>query len=354
MSGRPFLLSSAIVPLVGFLWPRLEAPRPVGALALFAACGLIATWIQGSYYLLALPALALLVAGRTTAARRLAMAFGVGILLGAVLTWHPVGHLRQMVLHGYLAVGLPKPAAALVTEFQPSDGRPLAVAGFLALLTWRSTLGGRPAPWRDPLVVMVVGGWALGFVAYHFWIDWSAPALLTLAAIELQHVFDAGDERPSWPAPVVTAALPVLLLLMGGADVGRRWSQQVGRPFLSRENPTHAPWLPEPGGVAYSAEMGVFYSLFFKNPDAPWKYAVGFEPTIMLPENYRVYCEIKRSRGATEAYMPWVARMRPADRLYVQQFSNVPPAIPELEWFQPVYGIWAGRRPRPAAPGSPP
>jgi hypothetical protein len=93
--------------------------------------------------------------------------------------------------------------------------------------------------------------------------------------------------------------------------------------------------------------MGVFYALFFKNPDAPWKYALGFEPSIMRSEDYAVYCEIKRSRGATEAYMPWVARMGPADRLYVQQRSNTPPPIPGLEWFQPVYGIWAGRRPRP-------
>ena len=350
--GRPFLLASAIVPLVCLLWPRLEAPRPLGTLALFAACGAAATWIHGSYYLLALPVLALLAAGRVTAARRLALAFGVGILLGAVLTGHPVGHLRQMILHGYLSVGLPKPAAALVTEFQPFDGRPLVVAGFLALLAWRTVRGRGGAFWRDPVVVMAAGCWALGFVAYRFWIDWSAPALLTLAALELQEAFDG--EPPAWRPAALTAGVAALFLLASGADVQRRWSEQVGRPFLARENPSHAPWLPEAGGVAYSPEMGVFYALFFKNPDAPWRYALGFEPALMLPEDYRVYVEIKRSRGATEAYLPWVAKMTPADRLYVQQRSNVAPPIPGLEWFQPVYGIWAGRLPRAAAPPTAP
>jgi hypothetical protein len=38
--------------------------------------------------------------------------------------------------------------------------------------------------------------------------------------------------------------------------------------------------------------------------------------------------------------------MRPEDRLYMQSRANVPPAIPGLEWFQPVYMMWAGRLPR--------
>jgi hypothetical protein len=349
VSGRPFLLTSAIVPIVFLLWPRLEGERPFGILALFAACGAAATWIHGSYYLLGLPVLALLAAARFVAALRLALAFGVGILAGAFWTGQPIGHLQQMLMHGYLSVGLPRPAAALVTEFQPFDGRPLAVAGFLALLAWRRARRPDAAPaWRDPVVVMAAGCWALGFVAYRFWTDWSAPALATLAAVEIQDAFEQErGERARGSGWAIAGGVAALLLLVTGADLQRRWSEQVGRPFLTRENPTHAPWLPEAGGIAYSPEMGVFYALFFKNPDAPWRYALGFEPSIMRSEDYRVYCEIKQSRGATEAYLPWVARMGPADRLYVQQRSNVAPPIPGLDWFQPVYGIWAGRRPRP-------
>lgn len=351
MSGRPFLVSSAIVPLVFILWPRLESERWRGAFALFVAGGAASCWIHGSYYLLALPVVAVLAAGRFKAGARLAAAFAVGTVIGALLTGHPVGHLSQMLRHGYVSVGIPRSSESLVTEFQPFDGKAAAVVAFFALLAWRSVRRrDAPAAWRDPVVLMTAGAWALGYVASRFWADWSSPALATLAALEIQ---DALEARTEPAAPVVASLVAAgLVLLAIGADSQQRWSLQGNRPFLSRQNPTHAPWLPEPGGTAYSAEMGVFYAIFFRNPDAPWKYVLGFEPALMPPEDYAVYRDIKRSHGASESYLPWLRRMGPADRLYVQNSQQVPPPVPGLEWFQPVFTIWAGRLPRTPALGA--
>jgi hypothetical protein len=231
---------------------------------------------------------------------------------------------------------------------------------FLGVLIWRATSRPEAAkPWRDPTAVLVALGWALGFAAVRFWSDWSAPALAPLIAVEVQGFLErqAGESER---APLLcTLAAAALLILSTGADYQGRWSDRSGRLFLARDNPTHAPWLPEPGGVAYTADMGVFYALFFKNPDAPWRYVLGFEPAIMRPEDYAVYMDVRSSRGATEAYLPWLSRMRPQDRLYVVQRSNVPPPIPGLDWFQPVFSIWAARpaaRPGASAPapGLPP
>ncbi len=353
LCGRPFLLTSAIVPVFCLLWPRLEDGGSRATLLVFGVCAALSTWIHGSYYLLALPVLALLLASRWRAALRLAGAFAAGILGGAVLTGHPLGHLWQMLLHGYLAVGLPRPTGTLVTEFQPTDGHPVAVLACVALLVWRAQKRPQAPPaWRDPAVVLAASTWALGFVAARFWTDWSAPALASLAAVELEAALERHASTARATAAALLAAAAVLLLSLG-ADVGGRWSDPSGRLFLSARNPTHAPWLPQPGGIAYSAEMGVFYGLFFSNPDGPWKYVLGFEPAIMPPADYAVFCEIKRSKGATEAWLPWLQRMRPQDRLYVVQRSNVAPSIPGLEWFQPVYAIWAGRLPA-AAPAAPP
>jgi hypothetical protein len=200
---------------------------------------------------------------------------------------------------------------------------------------------------------MAAGCWALGYVAARFWNDWSVPAPLSLAAVELEDVLEGLRERRLALGASVAAA--ALVLLGVGADSGMRWSQQrSARLFLSRANPSHAPWLPEPGGVAYSADLGVFYSIFFRNPDAPWKFVLGFEPALMRPEDYSVFVAVRRSHAATESFLPWVRRMRPEDRLYVQSHSPVPPPVPGLEWFQPVFTIWAGRLPRPApSPAAP-
>jgi len=171
---------------------------------------------------------------------------------------------------------------------------------------------------------------------------------MTLAAQEAEAALESlssADERPALVALALSGGLVFLGL---GSDVQQRWSPVSGRPFLSRQNPTHAPWLPEPGGIAYSTEMGVFYAIFLVNPDAPWKYALGFEPALMPAEDYAVYRDVKTSHGDFAAYGPWLRKMRAEDRLYVQYRSNQPPPITTLEWFQPTYTIWAGRLPRPA------
>ncbi len=352
MCGRPYLVSSAIVPLVLLLWPRLEGPRAGPTFALFVLCGALCCWVHGSYYLLALPVAALFGAGRYRAGLRLAAAFAIGIPIGALLTGHPLGHLWQMVKHAYVSIGVHHPSEALVTEFQPSDGRFGAVLTFFALLAWRAVRRkDAPAPWRDPTVVMTAGCWALGFVAARFWADWTVPAFMTFAAVEFQEMLESAAD---WRGGLAAAASAcVLIFLSMTADVQQRWSQSTGRAFLSRSNPTHAPWLPEPGGIVYNADMGVFYALFFRNPDAPWRYTLGFEPALMRAEDYAVYEEIRKSKAATEAFLPWLQRLRPQDRLYLQRRSDSPPLIPGLEWFQPVYTIWAGRLPRPGEPPPP-
>ncbi len=351
MLGRPYLLASAIVPLVCLLWPRLDGPKPVLAVALFTLLSALTTWIHGSFYLLALPVLALAGARESRAALRLAAAFACGVPLGALLTGDPLARVWQTLVHGYLALGSPKTAASLVTELQAFEGRPAVVAAFLGLAAWRAARrDGRPPLQRDPAVVMAVGGWALGFLASRFWIDWAAPALLVFAAVELERAFERHAPAASPARLGVAAGAALLLLLVTGADVKGRWSDAPGRAFLARDNPEQAPWLPEPGGVAYSVDMGVFYSTFFRNPDAPWKYVLGYEPALMPVDDFRIFSTIRATKGSTDSYLPWVRRMRRVDRLYVRMVSNQPPPIPGLEWSQPAFSLWAGRLPRPEAP----
>jgi len=56
-------------------------------------------------------------------------------------------------------------------------------------------------------------------------------------------------------------------------------------------------WLPEKGGILYSSDMTIFYQTFFKNPNADWRYILGFEPALMPDEDFRCFNKIMWNYG---------------------------------------------------------
>ena len=63
-------------------------------------------------------------------------------------------------------------------------------------------------------------------------------------------------------------------------------------------------WLPEPGGIFYSAQMGFFYNTFYRNPQAEWRYILGLEPALMPEDDLKIYRDIQLSGGAVKAVGP--------------------------------------------------
>ncbi len=116
--------------------------------------------------------------------------------------------------------------------------------------------------------------------------------------------------------------------------------------YLSLDNTKHAAWLPEPGGIVYSDSMHIFYTTFFQNPHAPWRYILGFEPAIMPQEDLSVYRKIQMSFRAFKFFGPWVEKMRSVDRLILTYTEDKTPEIPELEWQCVARNTWIGRLPR--------
>lgn len=348
MLGRPFLVSAAYVAVFALVWPRLaEARAPAGTLGLVFAATTLSSWVHGSWYLLALPVIASALARQWRVCARLAAATGAGVLAGAILAGHPLRFLFQAVYHGYLALGAPEPSITLVSEFQPFDGKPLVVGALLAVLVWRrGRREGLPRLDRDPAFALVVVGWVLGYAAIRFYSDWAVPALLAFLAREIEHEVVGSPELRGLPPVGPVLALGVVLVFAIGSDAGGRWTAGNDRAYVVATNPEHAPCLPDPGGILYSTDMVFFYRTFFRNPEGRWRYILGFEPTLMPPEDLAVFREIRSSRGATDAYRPWLAKMRPQDRLWIRQAGNVPPPVPGLEWYQPVVATWCGRLPR--------
>jgi len=130
------------------------------------------------------------------------------------------------------------------------------------------------------------------------------------------------------------------------SDIGSRWNNSRLRDYLSLEDPEQTEWLPDPGGILYSAYMDVYYDTFFANPHGPWRYILGHEAGMMPEEDLRIFREIQKYLYDEEMMKPWVEKMRPQDRLVIKRPRSIPPKLPELEWKYVAFNTWSGRLPR--------
>jgi len=203
---------------------------------------------------------------------------------------------------------------------------------------------------RSPAFWLVVIGWVLGCETWRFWGDWGTPALMVLMTCDLQLIFLARFEADSFKRLGLVCGLAAAAYAATTNDVNSRWSGALGRQYLTADNPDLDGWLPDKGGIFYSADMSLFYQTFFKNPDGDWRYVLGFEPTLMTDEDFKVYHSVRWNFGDGKAYKPWVDKMRPQDRLVVRGGRGSAPNISGLEWNYGVSGIWLGRLPQTNAP----
>jgi hypothetical protein len=345
--GRPFLFTMAVFLSLLVIWSRASVKPRLWEIA--TTIGMIAAsaWIHGTFYQLILPAAALVLAGRRPQAVSFGLCWGAGSLLGAALTGHPIGFLAQSVRWLMGVFGTHAFGRELVTEFAPSDGDLLVVLAVVGMVLWRS----RSPGWRarelvEPVFMMALIGWVLGLANGRFWLDWGLPATLLWLALEFQKQFELHVARASFERVAITSGLALALYLTTTADQGSRWTRNLSRQYLSADDPQLAGWLPGKGGILYSADMDVFYETFFKNPTAPWRYILGFEPALMPPEDLEVMHRVLWNGGDVRAYEPWVKKMTAEDRLVIRTSwlkNPGPPAIGELGWALAARNLWIGR-----------
>jgi len=343
LSGRPFVLSVA---LLVFLCLRV-APEPDprrwwrGLLVLAVLFGLVA-WMHPSWHLFLLPVAACLLARRFHLAAMLATGLGAGVLVAGVLHGDVIEFVQQSVLHTVLALGLPGPASTLAIEFLPGDGSPSLLLGLAALLLWRAVRGAwKPEAVSSPVFALAVLGWLLGFLVIRFWSDWGVPALLAWMAVELQDALEAHVPERSTGRLGLAAVAGLAAFLVWTSNTRGQRLQPAERPYQSLTAPASAPALPGPGGILYTDDMRLFFELFFAQPRAPWRYAVGYEPGLMPADDLATFRRVLAARTPA-SFEPWVRKMGSADRLVLKSTEGRPP-IPALEWTQVSQTVWSGR-----------
>ena len=351
--GRPYLVTVAAVMTLLLLWQKYGASPPKAWMAgLMAGLVALSTFVHGVWYLWALPIAAFFLAGRFRWGLALAVGAGVGVSIGSALTGHPVAYPMQAVKLALLAVGMHATVSTMASELQPDAGDVLAVGILGGLLILRQLAKLNTIPFtRNPAFWLVCFSWVLGFKVGRFWYDWGWPALMVLMTCDLQALLQMRLTTDSLKRLGLTCGLALAAYLCLTSDINSRWSATLVNQYLTTaEHPELKGWMPEKGGIFYSADMTLFYQTFFKNPDGDWRYMLGFEPTWMPKEDFEVYHKVLWNFGDAKAYEPWVKKMRPADRLVIRGGRGSPPNIPQLEWYYGVSGIWLGRLPHTNAP----
>ena len=352
MVGRPLWLTAAATIILLCLWREDPAKERLRRMCIWSA-GLIGlcVWIHGSWYLFAMVPFSFFAARRWRAALCLTVCWLAGSAAGAVLTGTPWKYLYESALIPFLALNQAAPLSAMAGEFKPYTGGYAAVAIVGVILGLR-VVAGSPLKdvTRNPMLWLAVIGWILGFKVFRFWLDWGLPALAVWMAFEFQELAKA-NKNLSEPGArfAVLGAAAFLLLGVVSSDKEKRWSRFSDFESMDLRQAEHAGWLPDKGGILYAVNMSVFYQTFYTNPRGEWRYALGFEPSFMRPEDYSVYLELWETLNALKAVQPWVAKMTVADRLVLLGSENTRPAIPELEWKYVVRDTWVGRRARSAA-----
>ncbi len=354
MLGRPSLAAAASLVLLLSLWApanRIGRLRPAFTVFLFAS----AVWIQGDYLLYLLPVAAFFTAGRIRQGLALTGCWVAGCALAAWLSGEPLAFWGQQARQIALSYNSSLPIRLLARDARPSGGDVSFLLTLAILLLFQKQLTGRweKSRFLDPCFLLGVFGWILGFRAARFWLDWGLPAMMIWMAARIHTGLVWKSGYASWGRLAFAGLLCLALFLCFTGDLEERWTGNIAEPLLGREDKSLAEWLPGSGGIIYSIEPGVFYRTFYKNPDAPWRYVLGFEAGFMLPEDRSVLFDIQM-RTLYDSFDVWARKMRAEDRLMIRGSSSAKPKIPLLEWhFAPDYRIWIGRVRRTRLPSLP-
>jgi len=149
------------------------------------------------------------------------------------------------------------------------------------------------------------------------------------AAMEFEAILESRLARESIQSAALACVAAVGVYIAATRDIGSRWTEDLTVEYLTQENPDMKPWLPEKNGIIYSADMGVFFRTFYKNPHADWKYILGFEPGVMLQEDLEILRKIQWNQFTPKAF----ERLRLFRKVLRKEFqSNEPTKLSVLSF----------------------
>jgi len=348
MLGRPFILTMAVLMAILFLHRRFSRRKtPYVALAIITLLIALSTLIHGSWYLYVFLIAAFFIARRWREGFLICISWVLGVVIGALFTGRPVIFLKQTLMHLFLAFGNHDLERMLVSEFRPDFLNTNIILVIAIIIIWRFIRKeDNRGLIKDPAFILAILGLALSFLTVRIWIDWGMPALLVWLSLEFDSILKKKQNIFYFRRVIAVLLLAPILYIAFTSDIRSRWTAWRPMDYLSAEDKEQKEWLPGPGGIIYSNSMDVFYRTFYKNPKAPWRYILGFEPALMPPEDLQIYRDIQRYPMTLKYFLPWIEKMRPEDRLILNGSVAHKPNLPELEWNYTAIDTWVGRKPK--------
>lgn len=345
--GRPYIFTMASLLVILFIWPGLKEKRSqYKNILILSAIVALSVWVHASWYFFLLLIVAFILAREWRASILIALSSVIGVLIGASLTGHPVVFLRQEMSHLLFVFGSHDVERQLVSELRPMVGDFRIVMAVFVILGWRALRGTRNKKAIDnPVFILLILTFALGIITKRIWLDWGVPAFAVWMAKEFDGYFKAHVGPFSLKRIILAAVSAAVLFTSITTDVNGRWSLTRPADYISEKDRDQKEWLPAPGGIIYSDDMGIFYQTFYKNPKADWRYILGFESSFMPQEDLATLRNIQKDRWTYKTFEPWVKKMRIEDRLIIRGNEDSKPKIPELEWKYVARDTWSGRKP---------
>ena len=344
---RPLLVPEGILVALLFVWSG-NGPdkRSWPKLILTAAAFCFSTWIDGAWFLWGFLFAAFFMARAWSRLFRLLACWLVGTMVAAILTGSPFQFLIQTIKLAATVASEHVPTWVLVGEMAPGQGEFATLVLLAIIFLWRRQQGQSAAALLDtPVFWMVMICWMLGLRADRCWADWGIPAVLVWLTLQFEGAFTVFCDATSFKRLLVCGFIAFALFFQSTNDFDRRYSQSAEEQFVEANDPALQGWLPDKNGIFYSSQMIFYYDTFYKNPQADWRYILGYEPAIMSEDDLKILRSIQMSHGAFNAFEPWIKKMEPADRLVI--YGGAKPNLPELEWHQETANLWLGRLPAP-------
>jgi len=346
--GRPFIFSMAAIMFILFLWTKYKENIPKIVYILTVLIIAIDIYIHTLSWFIHLILLSgsFLLAKEYKKAVKLGISISIGIIIAAILTTKPLYFFYQTIMLNTKCLNA-ESTRMLVTEFQPALGNTLLITTISILLIWsflRKDFNIKKV--YNPVFIFMGISWILGFYVIRFWIDFGVVGFLVWLIKEFEEICSKYINENSLKRVGIVFVTAFTIFLMTTSDISSRWSAPLFKIRLHKDNKNYSDWMPEDGGIIYSASMGIFYDTFYENPKANWRYVLGFEPSLMPEEDLKIYRNIQYTFGAFEAYKEWVKKLRPQDRLIIVTSKNPKDDIKELEWKEAIPNVFIGRLPK--------